>query len=154
MELKNHRKSTLVRRRTHRKTTQGGSGLWAFRVMGLRGSVGLRRKYPGVAGNHPEIAGKLVLEGRVSRVMGHWVTGCTTFAHIWVTGSPEIASPAFSGLVGATLLHRRHPPEDRGPISLSISDSPSLPTFPFYSVSHTLNRSALSVSSLCSQLSL
>lgn len=105
MELKNHRKSTLVRRRTHRKTTQGRPGLWAFLVMGLRGSAGLFQKSLGAAGNHPKIAEKLVLEGRVSRVVGHWVTGCTGFVHLWVTGSPEIASPAFFGLVGAT--HRR-----------------------------------------------
>jgi hypothetical protein len=126
--------------------------------MGLRGSVGLRRKYPGVAGNHPEIAGKLVLEGRVSRVMGHWVTGCTTFAHIWVTGSPEIASPAFSGLVGAT--HRRiglHLPQlsrshsqslslSRLPVSISLSALNALSDLP-------LNRSiSLSRLSLCDRV--
>jgi hypothetical protein len=52
-------------------------GLWAFRVTGLprllgssglRGSASLRWKSPGAAGNHPKIAGKLILEGRISQV--------------------------------------------------------------------------------------
>jgi len=58
-------------------------------VTGLRGSAGLRRKSLGAAGNHPKIVEKLILEDRVSRVADHWVTGCTVFAHIRVTGSLE-----------------------------------------------------------------
>jgi len=63
--------------------------------------------------------------------------------YLWFTGSPEIASPASSGLVGAT--HRRiglHLPQlSRSHLSLSISRSPSqsLISHSLASLSHSIS---------------
>jgi hypothetical protein len=85
-----------------------------------------------------------------SRVVGHRFYGFRVLSlpgHIWFTGSPKIASPASSGLVGAT--HRRiglHLPQlSRSHLSLSISRLSHL---------SVLSRSHLSISLLPQSLRL
>jgi hypothetical protein len=129
---------------------QAGHGLHESRsrVLGFFGLTGRRFKLLDSAGAPPSpdfSPSRRSWRIGSSRVVGHGFYGFRVLSlpgHLWFTGSPEIPSPASSGLVGAT--HRRiglHLPQlSRSHLSLSISQSPSQSL-----ISHSLASLSLSL---------
>jgi hypothetical protein len=89
----------------------GGSHGSRSRVLGFSGLTGRGFKLLDSAGAPPSpdfSPSRRSWRIGSSRVVGHGFYGFRVLSlpgHLWFTGSPEIASPASSGLIGAT--HRR-----------------------------------------------